>query len=410
MQRPDRLFNAALFIPLCVFAVSVASEPPSLDSSSLVQPAVTPEERLAELVQRLGADALSDREAASQALRADSAITLPMIESLIAGNGELTPEQVERLSQVGEVMFGRQRRAAMGVSFSWGEDVHDGVQISGTINGFDSQRVLQPGDVIQSIDGVRLLNQSQTRAVIVSHSPGDSVTLRVIRGGEPMTVNLTLGDYADLEQRSRGGFNQGFAGQDSTWRATLRQAWNVRLARTLGRASAVMGEEVNPGLSDRQWGQLDQARGRGEDARAAGRIAAANTRRVPQAGGARIMVQQNGQILLQQAQREDEEPSAEAPPAGTVTASGSDRLSIASSGGGFSLAATPTAPRSELQDLLVQHDQMIATQRAMLDAAVNLPPQTRALLTEQLKRLQMERNQIRAKLMQQGPRMGGVEP
>jgi putative serine protease PepD len=49
------------------------------------------------------------------------------------------------------------------------------------------------GDVITSVDGVKVTTAEQLRAIIDEHQPGDVVKLDVSRGGQTRTVSATLG-------------------------------------------------------------------------------------------------------------------------------------------------------------------------------------------------------------------------
>ena len=58
---------------------------------------------------------------------------------------------------------------------------------------------LQRGDVITKIGDITLDGEHPLDAVISQFSPGDTVTISVIRDGSTMTVELTLGTRpADL--------------------------------------------------------------------------------------------------------------------------------------------------------------------------------------------------------------------
>jgi S1-C subfamily serine protease len=58
---------------------------------------------------------------------------------------------------------------------------------------------IKKGDIITKIDGISLDGEHPLNAVISQFSPGDTVTLTIVRNGSPMTVELTLGTRpADL--------------------------------------------------------------------------------------------------------------------------------------------------------------------------------------------------------------------
>jgi len=53
---------------------------------------------------------------------------------------------------------------------------------------------LKKGDVITAVDGRAVTDQSQLRAIIAGEKPGDTLTLRVRRGGATKTIRATLGN------------------------------------------------------------------------------------------------------------------------------------------------------------------------------------------------------------------------
>jgi serine protease Do len=56
-----------------------------------------------------------------------------------------------------------------------------------------SKAGLKSGDVITGIDGKKVDSSDDLTMDVISHSPGSTVTLDVIRNGEPMKVSVTLG-------------------------------------------------------------------------------------------------------------------------------------------------------------------------------------------------------------------------
>lgn len=58
---------------------------------------------------------------------------------------------------------------------------------------FQGQEVRAGGDVIVSVDGQRLRGESDLSRIIGSKEPGETVELRVIRGGDRRTVRVELG-------------------------------------------------------------------------------------------------------------------------------------------------------------------------------------------------------------------------
>ena len=56
---------------------------------------------------------------------------------------------------------------------------------------------LQPGDILLSIDGVRVTTLDELNAQLYSHSVGDTVKLTVFRGGKQLELTLTLGERTE---------------------------------------------------------------------------------------------------------------------------------------------------------------------------------------------------------------------
>lgn len=55
-----------------------------------------------------------------------------------------------------------------------------------------AQANLQPGDVIQGVDGTTISNAEDLVKVLLDHKPGDTVSLKVVRGGQTSTIKVTL--------------------------------------------------------------------------------------------------------------------------------------------------------------------------------------------------------------------------
>jgi hypothetical protein len=218
------------------------------------KPAAPAQERdaawLEKLIPALDSDDFAKREAASKEIADDSGVSLHLIEQRLCDKAHpLTPEQALRLGEAGLRLFANTQRGAMGVQFAAPgmEGSLDGVKVGMAVDGFDSKRVLKSGDVIRDMDGVSLAvgDQSRSRnlvvALIISHDPGDEVTLNLLRNGEPLVVKLALGSYRDLRN----------ANELDT--ARLRTAWDLRCRRLQG------GEEpqaADAGLSAERWTQI----------------------------------------------------------------------------------------------------------------------------------------------------------
>ncbi len=166
---------------------------------------------------KLDADAIEEREVALLALR-----DMRIHPSVLCEAIELpktTPEQRERLSLLGPGSLFATMRGALGVSFS---DFGNNATVGFTQEGFDSVRVLRPGDQILAIDGQRIVEYPQVRPLIISRDPGQELELRVLRAGKAITVRVKLGRFVDLRT--------GMGGGSTITTSQYEEAWRIRLS------------------------------------------------------------------------------------------------------------------------------------------------------------------------------------
>ena len=224
---------------------------------------------LTPLISALDAPDLAQREAAVETLLTDQRITLREILGLLAEVTALTPEQRARLNGAAREMFALSPRAAMGVQF--GGTVEKGVAIQSAVDGFDSARVIRPGDVVLAANGIEV-TQTRLRAIILSHDPGESMVIRLRRLSEDGTEEIvesrvTLGSM----NRLRGG---GFIDA-----GTMFEAWRERLARA-GVSEAPSQAPIQSDVDHAQWLASAQAVARSGQ-RDAGPGAGPGTARAP---------------------------------------------------------------------------------------------------------------------------------
>ena len=105
-----------------------------------------------------------------------------------AGIGYAVPvdtvkEVVSQLLESGEV-----QHAYLGVQL--GEDAVVGEVVQ---DGPADRAGLEAGDDIQAIDGKSVDDDGDVRAAVDAAEPGDTVSVRVLRGGETVTVQVELG-------------------------------------------------------------------------------------------------------------------------------------------------------------------------------------------------------------------------
>jgi PDZ domain len=183
------------------------------------------------LVKKLVAPDPLERVSAAQALEHDDGISLRQIERLLIQREGLGPEQSRRLLAIARSRFIREPRAAVGVQFSLFEQDRNGVVVLERVEPeFPASGVLQAGDRIEAIDGVRLSAVSPMRPHILSRDPGDDISMTIVRQGVTMNVMVKLGRWSDLRNERRGGGFGGGRTIDPSER-DMDEAWRQRSSR-----------------------------------------------------------------------------------------------------------------------------------------------------------------------------------
>ncbi|MDX2132354.1 MAG: PDZ domain-containing protein [Planctomycetota bacterium] len=221
-------------LALCLSGAAAGAIPPVLLNPRALPSSASEGDRsdewLAERVAALDADDLSTRDTAARDIIVEA--DLPLIERALA-RADLSPEQRTRLDALAFSRFRMEPRGAMGVSFS-GFSSPQGVELSATVAGFDAARELRAGDIIRAMDGLPVRVTNDARAIILSHDPGDEVTVEIARQGEVRAVTLRLGRFVDL---------QNAASPDDD---TLAAAWAIRAARRAPPAPEVLDTGMTP--------------------------------------------------------------------------------------------------------------------------------------------------------------------
>jgi len=76
----------------------------------------------------------------------------------------------------------------------FGANVEHGAVISKVDPGTPGAKAgLQPGDIIVGINGEKVESSSDAQLKVTEHAPGSTLTLDIIRNGQPMKVSVTLG-------------------------------------------------------------------------------------------------------------------------------------------------------------------------------------------------------------------------
>jgi serine protease Do len=112
---------------------------------------------------------------------------------------------------------------------------------------------MKTGDVITGIDGKQVKNADELTADVISHEPGSTVTLNVVRDGKPMTLHVTLGRRpTGLQEANNGQGNNNEPGNDNgsdngtvTERGITVEALTPDIAQQIGVPASTKGVVVS---------------------------------------------------------------------------------------------------------------------------------------------------------------------
>lgn len=164
-----------------------------VDAATTPQPPAAAEDVPRLIAELDSADPLR-REHASDELSTGFGLALKDLERALTDHAgaPLSPEQRHRLLSAARLRFRSEPRAAMGVQFD--NTVREaGIRLNATVEGFNAQELLRPGDRIESIAGAKVRDRDHAVAIIVAHDPGDEVEVRLARDGAAMAVRVRLG-------------------------------------------------------------------------------------------------------------------------------------------------------------------------------------------------------------------------
>jgi PDZ domain-containing protein len=106
--------------------------------------------------------------------------------------------QEDRDAQNTAAMVDSQQDAIAAALVELGYDFPREVTVQGVLEGGPADGVLDDGDVIDRLDGEPVRSIDELRSAIAEHGTADPATLDVIRGGEPLTVEITPVDRDGL--------------------------------------------------------------------------------------------------------------------------------------------------------------------------------------------------------------------
>ena len=107
--------------------------------------------------------------------------TPPRLGIRMDGRGYLSRYVLGRLRASGVLVVGTERGGGAAAA-----------GLRGTELSRNGRQVTQVGDVIQAVDGERIRSQGELRAVLDRYSPGDDVTVTILRDGDTLDVVVPL--------------------------------------------------------------------------------------------------------------------------------------------------------------------------------------------------------------------------
>jgi len=185
---------------------------------------------LRRLVARLEDPSYEAREAAMEILLT-TPVDLTQLCAVLAQD-DLAIEPRYRLLEVLDKQLRRLPRGALGIQMGWqmvGQEA--GVQVTNLITGLPAEKVLELGDLITHVDGVRLKHRNDLIVLVQSKRPGDEAQLTLIRtrtndSGERMLdtleIPLRLGSAEQLRDPDTGVINRPTAVEQARSRESQR--------------------------------------------------------------------------------------------------------------------------------------------------------------------------------------------
>lgn len=212
------------------------------------------------LVDDLNSPDFGVRAAAGSELAGRQDATLAALEELLRIDA-LGIEQRAMLAMLARDRFAKEPRAALGVRYAnaWNAGRRGTpAVIEDTLEGFDSRRVLKPGDVLVSFDGSPVSDRTDMRAHIISYSPGETARIEVERNDAIIELEVRMGDQGQLQDPpGQNNLAPPFqmpqrAGNFSITSSEFDTAWTIR-ARRLG---LKVGEElgvIDARITEARW-------------------------------------------------------------------------------------------------------------------------------------------------------------
>jgi len=135
-----------------------------------------------------------------------------------AGAGFAIPSQMAHMISTELIENGKVQHGYLGISMNdvTPENAHffnlqdaTGAIVADVTSGSPAANAgLQQGDVIDALNGQKILNGSALQVAVSEDRPGTKIALGVMRNGKPMTLNLTVGEFhskGDVETADNDG-------------------------------------------------------------------------------------------------------------------------------------------------------------------------------------------------------------
>jgi serine protease Do len=143
-----------------------------------------------------------------------------------AGAGFAIPSQVVRSTTTQLIKSGKAEHGYLGISMNdvTPDNAHffnltdsSGAIVAQLTPGSPAAKAgLKNGDVIRELNGQRVANGSALQVAVSQDTPGTQIKLGILRDGNPMTLDLTVGSYAGATTLTADGSNHdGMAGGNS---------------------------------------------------------------------------------------------------------------------------------------------------------------------------------------------------
>ena len=130
----------------------------------------------------------------------------------------------------------------------FGVEPHSGVLVQSPISGSPADGVLQSEDIILSVDGQRTRRVEDLQNAIQYRTPGETVQLTILRNGQEMAVELTLGTRPSSGELSSRSGQQPSQRQDPEQQAEPASALGLTVQANSPEIAEQLGLQTTAGM------------------------------------------------------------------------------------------------------------------------------------------------------------------